>query len=93
VTGNLYKIVNRHSGKALDLYNNSHNTGATIDQWTWNNGNNQLWYFAAQPDGSWVIRNFESGQVLDVAGGSTANGAAIDQWTPISQTNQEWTIS
>ncbi|MGY3521128.1 RICIN domain-containing protein, partial [Micromonospora sp. PTRAS2] len=33
-----YVLVNRNSGKALDLYNQATNDGARITQWTRNDG-------------------------------------------------------
>ncbi|PYC62219.1 glycosyl hydrolase, partial [Micromonospora arborensis] len=35
-----YALVNRNSGKALDLYASATNDGARISQWTRNNGVN-----------------------------------------------------
>jgi len=35
--GNLYKIINRNSGKALDV------NGAAVDQWMALNQNNRIW--------------------------------------------------
>ncbi|MFC7547834.1 endo-1,4-beta-xylanase, partial [Plantactinospora sp. GCM10030261] len=40
-----YVLVNRNSGKALDLYASATNDGARITQWTRNNGANQQWQF------------------------------------------------
>ena len=40
-----YVLVNRNSGKALDVYNLATNDGARITQWTRNNGNQQQWQF------------------------------------------------
>ncbi|WP_328431851.1 RICIN domain-containing protein [Streptomyces sp. NBC_00453] len=91
VTGQLYKIVNRNSGKALEMNFSSHWKGTAAQQWTYGGGNNQLWYFEPT-SGGYLIRNFESRQVLEVSSGSTANGAAIAQWMALNQSNQAWTI-
>ena len=40
-----YVLVNRNSGKALDVYNFSTADGARITQWTRSNANNQQWQF------------------------------------------------
>ncbi|MGJ6964789.1 RICIN domain-containing protein, partial [Streptosporangium sp. G11] len=40
-----YVLVNRTSGKALDVYNLATNDGARITQWARNNGNQQQWQF------------------------------------------------
>ena len=38
-----YVLVNRNSGKALDVYNLATNDGARITQWARNDGNQQQW--------------------------------------------------
>ena len=38
-----YVLVNRTSGKALDVYNQATTDGARITQWTRNDGTNQQW--------------------------------------------------
>ena len=40
-----YVLVNRNSGKALDVYNLATADGARITQWTRNDGNQQQWQF------------------------------------------------
>ena len=92
VSGNLFKIVNRNSGKVLDDNNNSHSRGTQLVQWTWNGGSNQLWSFEQTPTGSYVVHNAGSGQVLEVGGASTTAGASVDQWMSLGQINQQWAI-
>ncbi|MFB9595536.1 RICIN domain-containing protein, partial [Saccharothrix longispora] len=40
-----YVLVNRNSGKALDVYNLATSDGARITQWARNDGNQQQWQF------------------------------------------------
>ncbi|MET0494605.1 MAG: RICIN domain-containing protein, partial [Actinoplanes sp.] len=40
-----YVLVNRNSGKALDVYNLATTDGARITQWTRNDGTQQQWQF------------------------------------------------
>src|SRR5919106_994464 len=61
-----YVLVNRNSGKALDLYNMATNDGARITQWTRTNANNQQWQFVSSGGGFYRIRSRHSGKVLDV---------------------------
>ncbi|WP_104782069.1 MULTISPECIES: RICIN domain-containing protein [Streptomyces] len=91
VSGQLYKMVNRISGKALAINGSSHSKGANLQQCTYSGGNNQLWYFEPT-SGGYVIRNFGSRQDLEAGGNSTANGAAINRWMALNQTHQAWTI-
>ncbi|MEU5784844.1 RICIN domain-containing protein, partial [Micromonospora lupini] len=66
-----YVLVNRNSGKAVDVYNMATNDGARITQWTRNNGNQQQWQFVDSGGGYYRIKSRLSGKVLDVSGRST----------------------
>ncbi|MCC0094539.1 RICIN domain-containing protein [Streptomyces flavotricini] len=88
-----YALVNRNSGKALDVYNLATNDGARITQWTRNDQNQQLWQFVDSGDGYYRIKSRHSGKVLDVSGRSAANGASIVQWTDVNGTNQQWRLA
>nr|WP_240506753.1 non-reducing end alpha-L-arabinofuranosidase family hydrolase [Thermoactinospora rubra] len=85
-----YVLVNRNSGKALDVYNLSPADGGRIPQWTRNNGNQQQWQFVDSGGGYYRIKSRHSGKVLDVYNWSTANGAAIVQWADHNGANQQW---
>ncbi|NUP02823.1 MAG: alpha-L-arabinofuranosidase [Nonomuraea sp.] len=88
-----YVLVNRNSGKALDVYNLATNDGARITQWTRNNGNQQQWQFVDSGGGYYRIKSRLSGKMLDVYNFSTANGGAIVQWSDTNGTNQQWRLA
>ncbi|GAA1785951.1 non-reducing end alpha-L-arabinofuranosidase family hydrolase [Actinomadura chokoriensis] len=88
-----YVLVNRNSGKALDVYNLATNDGARITQWTRNDQNQQQWQFVDSGDGYYRIKSRHSGKVLDVYNYSTANGASIVQWADHNGTNQQWRLA
>ncbi|MGW4086203.1 non-reducing end alpha-L-arabinofuranosidase family hydrolase [Streptomyces sp. NPDC004822] len=88
-----YVLVNRNSGKALDVYNLATNDGARITQWTRNDQNQQQWRFIASGDGSYRIASRHSGKVLDVYNWSTANGGSIVQWSDLNAANQQWRLA
>ncbi|MFD5324905.1 non-reducing end alpha-L-arabinofuranosidase family hydrolase [Streptomyces sp. NPDC127092] len=88
-----YVLVNRNSGKALDVYNLATGDGARITQWTRNDQNQQQWQFVDSGGGYYRIKSRHSGKVLDVSGASTANGAGIVQWTDVNGTNQQWRLA
>ena len=67
-----YVLVNRNSGKALDVYNLATNDGARITQWARNNGNQQQWQFVDSGGGYYRVKSRLSGKVLDVYNFSTA---------------------
>ncbi|WP_440074287.1 endo-1,4-beta-xylanase [Streptosporangium sp. OZ121] len=88
-----YVLVNRTSGKALDVYGLSTADGGRITQWSRNNGNNQQWQFVNSGGGYYRVKSRHSGKVLDVSGFSTANGGAVVQWADLNGTNQQWRLA
>ncbi|WP_184290220.1 non-reducing end alpha-L-arabinofuranosidase family hydrolase [Nocardiopsis algeriensis] len=87
-----YVLVNRGSGKALDVYNRATGDGARITQWTRNDQDQQQWQFVDSGGGYYRLESRISGKVLDVHNWSTANGAAIVQWTDHNQENQQFRL-
>ncbi|MFI6437772.1 non-reducing end alpha-L-arabinofuranosidase family hydrolase [Streptomyces sp. NPDC050759] len=88
-----YVLVNRNSGKALDVYNLATDDGARITQWSRNDQAQQQWQFVDAGGGYYRIRSRHSGKVLDVYNWSTANGGAIVQWADLNATNQQWRLA
>ena len=88
-----YVLVNRNSGKALDLYNLATNDGARITQWTRNNGNWQQWQFVDSGGGYYRLRSRHSGKVLDVYNWSTADGGNVVQYSDWGGNNQQWQLA
>lgn len=88
-----YVLVNRNSGKALDVYNLATNDGARITQWTRNDQNQQQWQFVDSGDGYYHIKSRHSGKVLDLYNWSTANGGSVVQWADSNATNQQWRLA
>ncbi|MEU2248712.1 non-reducing end alpha-L-arabinofuranosidase family hydrolase [Streptomyces sp. NPDC019224] len=88
-----YVLVNRNSGKALDVYNLATSDGARITQWTRNDQSQQQWQFVDSGDGYYRLKSRHSGKVLDVYNWSTANGGSIVQWADLNATNQQWRLA
>ncbi|GID90680.1 RICIN domain-containing protein [Amorphoplanes digitatis] len=87
-----YVLVNRNSGKALDVYNLATNDGARITQWSRNDGSQQQWQFVDSGSGYYRLRSKLSGKVLDVYNWSTADGAAVVQWSDNNAANQQFSV-
>jgi hypothetical protein len=83
-------VINRNSGKCLDVSGVSTANGAIIQQWTCGSGTNQRWRMQDMGGGYIQLIAQHSNKCLDVSGASTANGATIHQWTCGSGTNQQW---
>ncbi|WP_425560907.1 RICIN domain-containing protein, partial [Luedemannella helvata] len=88
-----YVLVNRNSGKTVDVYGRATNDGARIAQWTRNDGTNQQWQFVDSGNGYYRIKSRLSGKVLDVYNFSTANSASVVQWADVNGTNQQWRLA
>ncbi|MFJ5730567.1 non-reducing end alpha-L-arabinofuranosidase family hydrolase [Streptomyces paradoxus] len=88
-----YVLVNRNSGKALDVHNMATGDGARITQWTRNDQTQQQWQFVDSGGGYYRIKSRHSGKVLDVHNWSTANGGSIVQWADLNGTNQQWRLA
>jgi hypothetical protein len=91
-TSAYYEIVNRNSGKRLDVSQASTADGGDVIQWTDNNGPNQQWRFVDVGGGYYKIVNRNSGKVLDVYNGGTTDGADVVQWSDNGGTNQQWQV-
>ncbi|WP_433346768.1 family 43 glycosylhydrolase [Micromonospora sp. CA-111912] len=91
--GAWYVLVNRNSGKALDVFNLATGDGARITQWSRGDGNWQQWQFVDSGGGFYRVRSRHSGKVLAVAGSSTANGAGIVQWADGNGVEQQFRLA
>jgi hypothetical protein len=85
------RLLNRRSGKALDVNGGSTADGASIIQWPWTGATNQQWRLLPNQDGSFRLSSVRSGKVLDSPGGS-GQGAALIQWADNGGTNQWWRL-
>lgn len=88
----LYKLINRGSGKAMEVYDHSHDNGANVSQWSDWGGDCQLWRFVSVGNGYYQIINANSGRALEVHGWSTEDGGNIVQWQNLNNYNQHWRI-
>ncbi|GAA4261019.1 hypothetical protein GCM10022255_091980 [Dactylosporangium darangshiense] len=88
-----YELVNRNSGKALDVCGVSTADGACIQQYTRSGGQNQQWQFVDSGGGYYRLKARHSGKVLDVYNLSTADGAKLVQWTDGNGTNQQFRLA
>ncbi|MEV4141978.1 non-reducing end alpha-L-arabinofuranosidase family hydrolase, partial [Dactylosporangium sp. NPDC049742] len=88
-----YVLVNRNSGKAIDVYNFATNDGARITQWARSDASNQQWQFVDSGGGYYRLKSKLSSKVLDVYNFSTADGGSIVQWSDLNGTNQQWRLA
>ncbi|MGN7165379.1 RICIN domain-containing protein [Paenibacillus cellulositrophicus] len=87
-----YKIVNRGSGKVLDISDGSTAKGGDVIQWTDSSSASQTWGIADAGAGYYKIINQNSRLLLDVSQASAADGANVIQWEENGGYNQHWSI-
>ncbi|WP_182881203.1 family 43 glycosylhydrolase [Microbispora sp. H10949] len=87
-----YVLVNRNSGKVLDVYNWATNDGAPLVQYSRNDGAWQQWQFVDSGGGYYRLKSRHSGKVVDISGRSTADGADVIQYTDKNATNQQFRV-
>ncbi len=90
-TNAYYVLVNRNSGKALDVYDLATNDGARVSQYTRNDGAWQQWQFVDSGGGYYRVKSRHSGKVLDFS--STADRAGLIQWADHNGTNQQFRLA
>ena len=90
--GGYYRLMARHSGKAVVVQSASTANSANVFQWTYGgSAANDEWELRGIGSGYYRIINRHSGKDLIVAGASTANGADVVQYTyGGTSTNDEW---
>jgi endoglucanase len=93
IANGTYRIIARHSGKALDVAAAGTADGSNVHQWSYHGGNNQRWTLTHLGSNVYRITGVGSGKALEVASTSTANGTNVDIRSYTGATNQRWTIS
>jgi arabinan endo-1,5-alpha-L-arabinosidase len=88
--GSVFRIVNRNSGKCLDVNGRSLADGADVIQWACTGATNQQWRIEATSGGYSRFVSVNSGKVLDVANCGTADGTNVQQWTWLNNHCQQW---
>lgn len=88
-----YYIVNRHSGRVLDVTSSNTNNGANVQQYHNNGTNAQRWYIK-QVGNCYTITSVLNGKALDVNSWSKDNCANIQMWDcGGDQANQQWYLT
>ncbi|NUT51794.1 MAG: glucose dehydrogenase [Saccharothrix sp.] len=86
-----YVLVNRNSGKALEVYGRATYEGARISQRTRDDGAWQQWQFVDSGGGYYRIKSKHSNKVLTFS--STADGAGLVQGTDAGRAGQQFRLA
>jgi hypothetical protein len=90
-----YILVNRNSGKVMEVAGGSTADGANIQQNAYSGGAHQHWdvtpFSSPWMDQSFFsIKPVHSGKIADVAGGHLGDGGNLQQWIDLGGWNQLW---
>lgn len=85
-----FLIVNRKSGKLLDVASGNTANGANILQWGGNGGTNQRWTLTQLSGGYYSIIGVPSGRALEVVNSGTADGDDVSIYDYSGANNQQW---
>ncbi|MBC3795324.1 RICIN domain-containing protein, partial [Spirosoma utsteinense] len=92
VSGAVYSIIAKHSGKALSVYSSSKDDGGGIVQWSADGSVDQKWVLTKLSNGYYSIKSVVNSKAMDVYNNSTSDGAPVLQWTPNTQDNQQYKL-
>jgi hypothetical protein len=92
---NGYQLVNKYSGKCLDVEASGTANGVSLQQWDCGNpasAINQVFTLVPRGNSYYQLVARNSGRCLDVVNGSQSNGAWVQQWDCLGdgQLNQIW---
>lgn len=91
----VFQLVNRKTGKAIDVPGASTSAGTALIQYTPSSAVNQRFRFVPVGEGLYEILTTHGGTPLawSIDGGSSAEGARLVQWRPEHATNQQWKVT
>jgi len=91
-TNGVFKLINKRSGKALEVAGASKADGGGIDLGRYTNGDHQQWAFTNQGGGYYQVTAAHSGKALDVSNNAIVNGGVVIQWPSHGSANQIWQV-
>ena len=87
-----YKLINRKSGKAIEVEGRSKDDGRKVQQSAYNGQPNAQWNVTALGEGYYLIVGVESGKALNVPKAQTEDGAELQQANVNKGLSQRWKI-
>ena len=91
-TPTAYTLVNRNSGKCLDVEGGNTTDGTNIFQWSCTGGANQKWRVEDLGNDTSRLVNVSTGKVMDTASCATADGTNIQQWSWLNNNCQKFRL-
>jgi hypothetical protein len=92
LTDSRYKLINRKTGKTIEVENHSRDDNHKLQTADFKNAGNQQWHALPQDDGSYVLVAAESGKAMNVPQGASADGIALQQAGVTKASSQKWKL-
>lgn len=94
INNGYYKILNRASGKSIDVSGGGGGDGTPLVQWGDGGSTSEQWYFQNAGDDHYRILNRATNRSIDVNGGGSNrnNGVQIVQWGNGSAPSENWRL-
>lgn len=86
------KLLNKASGKALDVMANGTSNGTWIQVWEDVDGESQQWKLVTMSPTYKKLLHIMSGKVLDVVDMGVENGTPAQIWEDVEGENQQWKL-
>jgi hypothetical protein len=90
IPGRYYKLINKNSGKVLDIGGGRKDNGGMAMQWADSSGESTFWQLVSAGNGYYKIVNKNSGKFLAISSGSKNNGGNAIQWSDQGQSDIYW---
>lgn len=88
-----FRVINRNSGKSLEIAAASLADGAGAGQWGDTGNPTQVWRIPSVSSGYTRFLNKNSGKLLEIPDASTADGTRAGQWGPTGHPTQDWSLT
>jgi hypothetical protein len=85
-----FQIVNRGSGRFLEVFSALTTDGAAVGQWGDTGHATQRWTIDTVTGGTVRLINLNSGKLLEIPSAQTADGVDAVQWGPTGHATQSW---
>src|SRR5688572_29835583 len=93
IANGTYKIIARHSLKAIDASGAGTANGTQIIQWGYGGGNNQRWVVTNRGNNQYSIVGVQGGRAIEVGGGATGNSSKVQLWDYQGTAHQKFTFT
>jgi hypothetical protein len=90
VSNGAYRLLARHSGKALQVEGSATANGAGFEQSTYVGASNQIWVLTHRGANQYTVTDLNSGKAIDEDSWTRLTGDNLHTYTSANSVNQRW---